>query len=367
MMFDARDIGWAALALAASFVLTGWVRRIAIRRTIVDRPENAPHRKVHTTPVPLLGGLAPWGAFVLTVGAILLVQPDLLVAGYLLPKHLLGIMIGGLVLMIGGTLDDVRPRSARFQILWPMIAAVLILVFGISLEYISNPFGAPLRLDQWSLTLFTIGGLPYGIVLFADLFAWSWLMVAMYTTKFLDGLDGLVSGISVIGMIILAALSMSETVGQPETARIALIGAAAFLGFLFWNFHPAKIFLGEGGSLWAGFLLGTLAIISGGKIATALLILGIPMLDVVWVVLRRLASRPSSIVNADRKHLHYRLLEIGLSHRKTVLVLYLFAAIFGSATLFTSGKVKFLVLGLLVVLMVVLGTFLVARRKKRTT
>ena len=110
----------------------------------------------------------------------------------------------------------------------------------------------------------------------------------MYTTKFLDGLDGLVSGLSVIGGLIVAGLCLFTKFFQPEIATISLIFAGACAGFLIFNFYPAKIFLGEGGSLFCGFILGTLAIISGGKIATTLLILGIPILDLIWVILRRL-------------------------------------------------------------------------------
>lgn len=356
---------WAGFALAASVLCTHLVRRFALRRNIVDSPEQAPERKIHRVPTPLLGGLGAYGAFLITIVLITLVQPQLLFGGYLHPKHVGGILLGGLLLMIGGACDDIRPRSPKSQILWPMIAAALIVASGVGIEYLSNPFGEPFRLDQWRVTVFTLFDLPYQLILVADLFAWGWLMLSMYTTKFLDGLDGLVSGVSVIGMVILFLLSIGSRVGQPETGLLALLGAATFLGFLFFNFHPAKIFLGEGGSLWAGFLLGSLAILSGGKIATALLILGIPILDVLWVVGRRLLTRPTALALADRKHLHYRLLDVGLSHRQAVLVLYVCSAIFGSATLFTEGASKFFVLLCVGVVMVLLGVMLVIRSRRR--
>lgn len=364
MIFESTFLLWAAVALLLSIVLTVFIRRIALAFGIVDRPEQAPERKVHTQPIPLLGGIAPYLAFLFTILLVAIVRPHTLFGGYLLPKHLAGILLGGLLLMIGGIRDDRHPRSPVNQLLWPMLAAALIVAAGIGITYITNPFGAPLSLDQWHRTLFSINGTPYRIVLVADLFAWLWLMLSMYTTKFLDGLDGLVSGVSTIGMLILFFLSISKTVGQPETGFIALIGAASFLGFLLFNFHPAKIFLGEGGSLWAGFLLGTLAILSGGKIATALLILGIPILDVLWVVLRRLMTRPGSLAMADRKHLHYRLLDIGLSHRQAVLVLYVCSAVFGGATLFTQGKTKLFVLGCVGLVMLLLALALVLRSRK---
>ncbi|MFH1171315.1 MAG: MraY family glycosyltransferase [bacterium] len=355
---------WALGAFALSCFLTIIVRRFAFRHRIVDCPEQAPERKIHDRPVALLGGLAPYGAFLCTIALILLLQPTALLGGYLLPKHLLGILLAGLLLMIGGFRDDRRSRSPVSQLLWPITAAALIIASGIGIDYLSNPFGAPISLTHWQWTVFTVGDTPYHLVLLADLFTFAWLMLSMYTTKLLDGLDGLVSGISVVGMIILFILSMSRTVGQPETALIALVGAASFLGFLLFNFHPASIFLGEGGALWAGFLLGTLAILSGGKIATALLILGIPMLDVVWVVIRRIVEGRNPLKYADRKHLHFRLLDVGLSHRQAVCALYVCSAVFGSATLFTQGKAKVLALLGVGIVMIILAIALVLRSRR---
>lgn len=355
----------ALCACILAVVLTTVVRRAAQRKGIVDRPDADPSRKVHERPVPLLGGFAVWAAFSITVLLVLVAIPDRLVGGYLLPKHLAGLILGGFFLMLGGYLDDRFGRTPRQQFIWPVLAALSVLVSGIGIGYLSNPFGDTLRLDQWSVTLFSFGDTPYRLIVLADLFAFAWLLVSMYATKFLDGLDGLVSGIATIGMVILFFLSGSDLVGQPETALLALIGAASFAGFLVFNFHPAKIFLGEGGSLFAGFLLGTLAILSGGKIATALLILGIPLLDVAWVVVRRFFLEHRSPFASDKKHLHYRLLELGFSHRGTVLVLYLVTAVGGSATLFVHGRDKIAVLGLLAVTMLFFAAHVGLKRRRQ--
>lgn len=357
-------VGIAAFLLSA--LCTPVVRSVSRRLNMLDHPDTAPERKIHTKPTPLLGGVAVYFAFAVIIGVVLIIKPTLLLGGYLLPKHLIGVLLGGALLMIGGFLDDKKQRKPAQQIVWPILATLVILASGIGIGYISNPLGNAFRLDLWSIPLFHFRDLPYSIILPADLFAFVWLLGAMYTTKFLDGLDGLVSGITTIGMLILFALSLTQTVGQPETALVAVIAAGAFLGFLLFNFHPARIFLGEGGSLFAGFLLGTLAIISGGKIATALLILGIPVLDVLWVILRRLFVERRSAATGDRKHLHHRLLEMGLSHRQTVLLLYILTAVFGSATLLVHGTMKFLVLIGLAVLTILLGmlSVLVARRRK---
>lgn len=355
---------WFIIATILSSIFTIVVRKVATRAGILDRPEAAPERKLHSKPVPLLGGIAVFCGATLTIGIVLLTTPHVLLGGYLLPKHLLGMFLGGLLLMVGGFRDDLRSRSVRQQLLWPICAALVIIASGIGIAYVTNPLGGTLQLDTWKTTLFSVGSTPYNIVWIADAFGFAWLMVSMYATKLLDGLDGLVSGISVIGMVIIAAVSLSSRVGQPETAVLALVIAGSFFGFLLFNFHPAKIFLGEGGSLLAGFLLGTLAILSGGKIATALLVLGIPMIDILVVIALRFFRAKRSIVAADKQHIHHRFLSLGLSHRQTVLLLYLFTALFGSLSLLFSGKAKVAVLALIALGMIGFALAVAGRSRK---
>jgi len=186
----------------------------------------------------------------------------------------------------------------------------------------------------------------------------------IYTTKFLDGLDGLVSGVTVIGSIILFCVSLFWDVDQSGTSVLCLILAGSTLGFLLFNFYPARIFLGEGGSTFLGFMLGVLAIISGAKIATALLIMGIPILDVVWVIIRRLFNERHSAFLGDKKHLHFRLLDIGLNQRQVVLLLYLLTLIFGSIALFQDTIGKIVAFIVLIIVMLALASFVVIRYKK---
>ncbi len=353
-------------ALGISLVSTFGVSKLARCFNIVDRPENFPERKIQTMPVPLLGGVAIFLSVLIVVCYYALFTERLL-GGYLLPKHLLGILLAGALLMIGGFLDDKFNLKPHQQIIWPILAVLVIIISGIGIDYITNPLGGTIYLDTLKVKLFTWGGLPYHIVVWADLFALVWLLGMMYTTKFLDGLDGLVSGITTIGAVVLFLLSLNKEVAQPETALLSVILAGSFVGFLFFNWHPAKIFLGEGGSLFAGFFLGVLSIISGAKIATALLIMGIPILDVIWVILRRLFwEKKSPFKTADRKHLHFRLLDAGFSHRGAVLFLYCISLIFGVAALFLGSSQKLLALGTLLGLMLVLGvTVIILYRKKR--
>ena len=128
----------------------------------------------------------------------------------------------------------------------------------------------------------------------------------MYTTKLLDGVDGLVSGLGVIGGFVIFLFTATTNYFQPDIALASAIFGGASLGFLIFNWHPAKIFLGEGGSLLIGYILGVLAIISGGKIAIALLILGIPILDVLWTIIRRLLKKQNPFKFSDKLHLHHR-------------------------------------------------------------
>lgn len=339
-----------------SAFMTVLVRRWAQRLQIVDRPEVDPERKIHTRPTPLLGGFAPMLAFFSVLLLLRWWRPDLTL-GFSTGQYF-GLAGATVWLAIGGFLDDRFRLSPWWQILWPILAGLTVIGAGVSIHYITNPFGGLIQLDQHRISLFALAGLPLVLVIWADVFSFVWLMGMSYTTKFLDGLDGLVAGVTSIGGLILFFVSLRPEVNQPTTALVALILSGAMLGFLPFNFHPARIFLGEAGSLWSGFMLGALAIISGGKIATALLLLGLPILDVGWVIVRRLRERRSPFRGADRKHLHFRLLDIGLGHRQAVLLLYAFTLVFGAMTLFFHGWHKVIALGSLVAVMVTLGTWL---------
>lgn len=266
--------------------------------------------------------------------------------------------------MIGGFLDDKYNIKPHYQVIWPVLAIIAVIISGIGVKYITNPFGGLIYFSTYKFEVFRLGGMPYYITLFSDIFTFIWLIVLMYTTKFLDGLDGLVPGISVIGGLIVAGLCLVTKFFQPEIATISLIFAGACLGFLLFSFHPAKIFLGEGGSLFCGFMLGVLAIISGGKIATTLLVLGIPILDLIWVMLRRVISERRAPWLADKKHLHFRLLDIGFSHRQAVLFLYFIALCFGATTLFLQSFQKLIALAVLIVVMLVLAMIITRQQSK---
>jgi UDP-GlcNAc:undecaprenyl-phosphate/decaprenyl-phosphate GlcNAc-1-phosphate transferase len=331
------------------------MKKLAIILNIVDQPTSP--RKIHKKPMPLLGGVAVFFSFFLVL-LVLTFGSNYILGGFIDLKNIIGILIAGLIIIIGGVLDDKFDLNPKIQLVFPVMASIIIVASGIGIPSIRNPFGGLINFNNWQLILFWYQGIPYKITLFADLFTFIWLMGMMFTTKLLDGLDGLVSGITVIGALIICAVALSIKIDQGNTALIALILAGAFGGFLLFNFNPAKIFLGEGGSLFAGLMLGVLSIISGSKVATALLIMGIPILDVIWVILRRLFNR-KSLASADRKHLHFRLLDIGLTQRQAVLFMYFLTAFFGCVTLFFSTFGKFVALIILAIFMAILAGILV--------
>ena len=330
------------ITLLLSAALAFLVMKLAKKLEVVDKPDQ--ERKIHERATPLLGGLAIFAAFFI----ILYFTRDKILASNLLPRHWLGVFIGGCFLMVGGWLDDKYNLKPARQIIWPLLAIISVIAGGVEIEKITNPFGGYIYLGAMS------GGLIA-----------PWLLGMMYTTKLLDGLDGLVTGMTAIGSFIIFLFTMTAKYYQPDVGLAALVLAAACLGFLFFNWHPAKIFLGEGGSLFLGYALGVLAIISGGKIAIALLVMGLPILDVAWTILRRLAAGKNPFRFADKKHLHFRLLNMGLSVKKSVLLFYAISIVFGLAALFLQSKGKVLALAALLVIMVLVLVFFAYLDRKR--
>jgi len=348
------------ISFALAAILTPLIKRFALKFGFVDKPGE--DRKIHKKPMPLLGGLVIFVVVVLLI-AIIWFTTDWISAGPIQPKHFIGVLVGLLFLLIGGVLDDKYTLKPLQQIIWPILAALSLICAGIGIDQITNPFGGTIALNQWEVVAFWWDGLAYKLTLPSDIFTFVWILGMIYTTKFLDGLDGLAAGITGIGAFMIFFLALYTQFFQPDVAMLAIVVAGAITGFLIYNFHPAKMFLGESGSTILGFLLGTLAIISGGKIATALLVMGIPVLDVLWVILRRMFIEKKSPFKGDRKHLHFIMLDLGLNQRQAVLFLYLIAALFGTATLFLQSQYKLLTLGVLAVVMVIMAVILVKSYK----
>ncbi len=344
------------ISAVLSFLLTRFIKNFSLRYGILDLPQNN-GRKIHKNPTPLLGGLALIISVILIICLyIIFIKPDF---GIVPLKFFMGIILASGILAVGGFLDDRYTLPPKWLWIFPALASLVIVLsgIGVGIKYISNPFGEAIFIGhtfswlsmQWS---------------FSALLVWLWLMGMIFTTKFLDGLDGLCSGIGLIGSLTFFCLSLTEKINQPITAGLAIILAGALLGYLFFAFHPAVIFLGESGSTFIGLMLGVLAVILGAKIATALLVMGIPILDVAWAIIRRLYYKQSPF-KGDKSHLHHRLLDIGFSQKQAVLSLWAISAIFGATALFLQSKGKLIALIILFVTMLIIALSTVIVYKRR--
>lgn len=321
------------------------VLRLARKYNIVDQPDAT--RKLNFRRVPLLGGLAVFAAIVVSVSIFVWLGSS---TAHVLPlKFWLGLLSGGLVLMLGGYLDDRYTLRAWQAIVAPSIASLIVIFcgIGVGLSGLASPFGGQIPLD------FPVLGLQASYI-----FVFLWMMGMIYTTKFLDGVDGLASGIGVIASVAMFFVSLTPKVNQPVSAVIAVIIAGSLLGFWFYNKAPAKIYLGESGSLFIGYCLGALAVLLGAKTATAMLVMGLPILDVAWVIISRLRAGQSPF-RADRRHLHFRLQDVGLSAKQTTWVYFAFAVVFGGVALFLQSRGKGIALGIL--LLCFIGIFIAIR------
>lgn len=314
-----KTIGPVLLAFCLVITGTPLVKRLAIKLNAFDKPDA---RKVHTGIMPRLGGLGIFLGFIIVV---LLTQE--------LSREILGLLLGGGVIVLVGILDDTRGLAPRVKLLGQIFAACIVLSMGIRVEFVTNPLqGIPyLGGLGTNLTIaLTYMSVPLTII---------WITGITNAVNLIDGLDGLAAGVSAIAAITLGLVTLFE--GNQEAAMLAFILAASALGFLKYNFHPASIFMGDTGAMFLGFNLASLAIIGLTKSATVIslflpvLILGIPIMDTLFAICRRyISGKP--IFGADRDHLHHRLLELGLSHKKTVLAIYGVSIILGLSALVTA-------------------------------
>ena len=300
-------------------VLTPLARWLSFRWGVVAIPGG---RRLHPGPMPKLGGLPIFGAFWVGVAITYWLYPPQGEDSQLLR----GVLLGSLVAFGGGLLDDVREQPAWSQFAVQFLCTAVAVYHETFLEVFTNPLTHS-EVRIWPL-----------LVPFITLF---WIAGMMNTVNWLDGLDGLAAGVGTIAALIFAWHSYN--LGQISVALIALALAAALLGFLPFNFWPARIFLGSAGPYFLGYALATLAIIAPAKIATALLVMAVPILDVAWQIVARL-RRGQSPFRGDRGHLHFRLSDGGLPTRPIVLGYYLTAILFGLVAIFAPGVWKLVLL-----------------------
>ena len=318
-----------AISLVVSAALTPVARWLGGRLGLADRPGG---RRQHRGEISRLGGSAMFAGFTIAVLATLLLPASFL-PPRLDPKELTrlaGLLIGSAVIFLFGLADDRLQLPSRPQYLAQLLSSFIAIAFIIFIERISNPLGTGQIVFPWpvvgALTIF-------------------WFMGMMNTVNWLDGLDGLAAGVSAIVAAFIAIHMLRE--GQLSVALLPVALLGATLGFLPYNFHPARVFMGSNGSYFLGWAVAALGIIGGAKVATVLLAMGLPILDVAWLIYSR-RRRGSKASEGGRDHLHHRLLDIGLSQRQIVLGYYAFCAAFGGLALFLENRTqKLLAMGVL--------------------
>jgi UDP-GlcNAc:undecaprenyl-phosphate GlcNAc-1-phosphate transferase len=326
------------VAIAVTFGLTPVVAKLGYRTGISDMPGG---RRRHRGVVPRTGGLALFAGFSMAVMLTVTVPPLLNRLGldWLPPRNdpneirrLVALLAGGLFATVMGFLDDRYEWSSRPQYLVQATAGAIAIAGLIFIKHVNNPLGEGL--------LFGSAGLPWWIVWPITMF---WFMGMMNTVNWLDGLSGLVAGITAILCVVLA-IHMIWRADPPQLSvallPVALLGAT--LGFLPFNFAPARVFMGSSGSYFLGFAIAALGIIGGARLATVMLVLGLPTLDVAWLIVNRW-RRGVSPGKSGRDHLHFRLLDRGATERTIVIAYWAFCALFGALTLVVDDRLYKLV------------------------
>lgn len=346
-----------AIAFIFSLVLTALlvplVKKFAFTVGAIDKPSNK-SRKIHTKTMARGGGIAIFISFLLVNVAFI---------GFHWWQFW-GLIVASTIVLLLGLADDIKRLPAKTKLLVQIFAAlVAILVFGIQIEGISNPISQGILVLNPNIS-FIIGSIKIQMNVLAIVLTTVWLVGMTNTMNFIDGIDGLSGGIAAIAAVVMFFLAVGPRVDQPATALISIVLAGGCLGYLIYNFHPAKIFNGDSGAYFLGMTLGILAIFSGAKLATAALVLGVPIIDAAWAALRRILAGRSPF-SADRGHLHYLLLDVGLSQRQAALLIYSLCAIFGVIALIASPTQKLVALFALVVLIMLIFLLLSIIRRRQ--
>lgn len=300
------------LAVFISFVSTPLVRKLAFKVGAVDIPKD--DRRVHKEPMPLIGGLAIFAAVIMVT---LIFLP--------LEKEIISIIIGGTIIVMGGIIDDLKELKPKTKFMFQIIAGLILIFGGVKVDFITNPFTK-------DSSLLYLNWLSIPITLF-------WVVGITNTLNFIDGLDGLSAGVAMISSITL--MIVASKFGYTSVIILSAAIAGACLGFLPFNFNPAKIFMGDTGALFLGFMLAAITIegvmksVATIAIVAPILILSVPIFDTTFAIFRRLLNG-QSISAADKGHLHHRLLSRGYSQKKSVLILYAISATFGIFAILVS-------------------------------
>ncbi|MBU3179861.1 glycosyltransferase family 4 protein [Clostridium psychrophilum] len=325
----------AIITALISIISTPLVRKLAIKVNAIDVPKEA--RRVNTRPIPVLGGLAIYIAFV--IGTILY--------NGILTTSQIGIIIGATIIVIGGIIDDIKDLRPKYKLIIQVLAAVCLIVSGVKITVITNPF-----VELYPYLSMGWINIPLTII---------WIVGVTNAFNLIDGLDGLAAGIAFISSVTLMIVSILN--GRLEAAFLTAVLSGAILGFLPYNFNPASIFMGDTGSQLLGFLLAAISIEGAIKSATAFVIavpilaFGLPIYDTLFAMIRRKVNG-KSIMQADRGHLHHRLLDMGLSQKQVVVIMYLISAVLGGIAIIAmqiSTQRAYFLLTLVIIIIVLVA------------
>jgi UDP-GlcNAc:undecaprenyl-phosphate GlcNAc-1-phosphate transferase len=325
---------WCVIAFMIAFLVTPLIKKLAIAIGAVDRPEQ---RKVHSKVMPRMGGLAICIAFLLPLTTVLYFDIIDISSPVFNDWQILGFIIGGLVIIAVGLIDDKYQLSAKYKLLGQIVAASIVVYCGIRVQFFTLP-------DQ---DIFELGWLSIPITLL-------WIIGVTNALNLIDGLDGLAAGVASIALATISIIGF--TMGNIIIAFMALLLLASTLGFLVHNFYPAKIFMGDTGALFLGYNLAVFSILGFKHVTLVsfiipIIILAVPIADTFFAIIRRFLSK-QAISAPDKNHLHHCLLKMGYSHRATVLMIYGISVFFSLTAIFFSQAevwMAFTVLGFILI------------------
>ena len=309
---DSHILGIVISYLFGVFILP-FVIHFSEKQGLVDAPGE---RKIHNRQISRLGGIAIWLSTIITFSILILLSY------YPSGKLLSGILLGSSMMFLLGLIDDIYGLSAKFKLVIQLTIATIVFLLGIRIETITIPYSDPIVLSSWFSYIVTV----------------LWLTGISNAVNFIDGLDGLAGSVVTMSAVTLGVVAVTGDTSA-ISALIAFILAGSMLAFLTYNFNPAKIIMGDSGALFAGFLLATLSITGIIQAATLafvpFFILSVPIVDIVFSSTRRILKGKSPFI-ADAEHIHHKLLKAGFSQNTTVLILAVFALIFGFFAIFAS-------------------------------
>jgi len=302
------------IALLLALIITPVYRLIAEKLEITDKPSE---RKMHKAPIPVGGGVAIYLSFFVTILIATIMFP---LSGQTFTSRdtsiLFSLFLGGTLTMLVGLIDDILNMPPKVKLLCQIIIGLIVFSFGVSITFIRSPLGGFFYFPHWLSIIVTL----------------FWIVGIMNAINLLDGLDGLLAGVSTISATIFFIVALMK--GQILVAILMAALAGATLGFLRYNFNPAQLFMGDTGSLFLGILFACLSVLGALKGTTTValfvpvFIMGLPILDTLWAIVRRALKR-QPIFKADKGHIHHRLMNLGLTQRQAVLIIYAINICFG--------------------------------------